>query len=90
MTILLSKLLTFIYHVYLSMTMSIFKKINLSLSYYLSDEFPYTCTWAETTEGLMDSLRKLAETTHLPRPKRLTPEIGQNNSGQSDPDSFFE
>ena len=39
---------------------------------------------AETTQGRIDSPRKLAETTHLPRPKRPTPKIGRNDPGRND------
>ena len=58
------------------------KSARLSLSYLNS----FYRLWpklhrAETTQGL----RKLAETTHLPMPKRPTLKIGQNEPGQNDP-----
>ena len=70
-TVILSKHPTCIQYAYntcMSTKTHALNKTNLSLSYYLPDEFPYTL--AETTQGRIDSPRKLAETTHLPRPKR--------------------
>ena len=64
--------------------MTVPKKINLSLSYFLSDESDEILNTSETAQGRIDSHRKLAETTHLPRSKRPTSNIGQNNPGRND------
>ena len=60
------------------------KRMKIKL-YYLPIEFLDTCILAETTQGRIDSPRKLAETTHLPRPKRPNPKIGRNDTGRNDP-----
>ena len=52
--------------------------------YHLSCYLPEDFHKPETTQGRIDSPRKLAETTHLPRPKRPTPKIGRNDPGRND------
>ena len=76
MTTILSKHPTYIHHVY------VHENACTQEDQFIFELLLYTL--AETTQGRIDSPRKLAETTHLPRPKRPTPKIGRNDPGRND------
>ena len=80
-TTILSKHLTCIHHVYVH-EHACTPEDQFIFELLLTRRFPQTL--AETTRGRIDSPRKLAETTHLPGPKRPTPKIGRNDPGRND------
>ena len=83
MTTILSKHLTCIHHdMFMSKKTHVLQRINLSLSCYLPEDFHKL--WPKRLRA-ESTPRKLAETTHLPRPKRPIPKIGRNDPGRNDP-----
>ena len=80
-TTILSKHLTCIHHVYVHEHACTTEDQFIFVTYQ-----KVSITLAETTQGRIDSPRKLAETTHLPRPKRPIPKIGRNDPGRNDSD----